>query len=800
MTFDDFFARANAATASGKPFSPYRYQQRLADEGLPELLAVPTGAGKTAAAVLPHLYRRLEHPDPQVRADTPRRLVVVLPQRTLVEQTFGVVAGWLSNLGLSQIGLHLLMGGASTSDKEWKMNPHEDAVFVGTQDMILSRLLMRGYGESEGGWPISFGLLHADTQFVFDEIQLMGPALPTTLQLDGLRRSLGTVGNTRSMWMSATVHPERLVTVDRPIAPTPMVLDGSDRVGPLAARLDGTRRIHELVVDDGADRAAAVAAAAASNHHPGTRTIVVLNTVKRATEVFQAIGKLAPAAKVVLVHSRFRPDDRASHLAAALDDPGLEGTIVVTTQVLEAGVDMTSRLLLTETAPWSSLTQRAGRCNRMGEHANDEAEFWWIAAPEAKGGSLPYDEEDLAASTATLRLLEGEHLTSTDLQQAGVAEVEPVHPVLRRGDLVDLFDTNPDLSGNIADVGRWVRDGDERTVTVAWRPVTLVEKIPTPEPADRAPGREELCPAPIGDVAKMLAGESARVVVFDQAAGSWRKARVDDVRPGAFLVADAASGGYDPELGWAPSSRASVAPVPTTGPATAGFADDRGSAVGEWVTLEQHLDDALREANALIDQIGPLTGITAEQFTAVAEAAQWHDLGKAHPVFIERLRRTGSPPEADVVYAKSDQAGPRPTRSFRHELASALMLLAHQDLLANSPDPFLVIYLVAAHHGKVRMTVRSSRSDRGGTVLGVEEDSATVETPIPPNGTSLPATPMHLDVIGIGMTGSGPSWQDRASRLLEEIGPFRLAFLEALVRMADWRASSNYGLSQEVEP
>jgi CRISPR-associated endonuclease/helicase Cas3 len=35
----------------------------------------------------------------------------------------------------------------------------------------------------------------------------------------------------------------------------------------------------------------------------------------------------------------------------------------------------------------------------------------------------------------------------------------------------------------------------------------------------------------------------------------------------------------------------------------------------------------------------------------------------------------------------------------------------------------------------------------------------------------------------------GPSWSARTQRLLAELGPFRLAWLEALLRIADWRAS-----------
>ncbi|MEU6553656.1 DEAD/DEAH box helicase [Streptomyces sp. NPDC046915] len=79
---------------------PYPYQERLAAEGLPELLRVPTGAGKTAAGVLPWLCRRLEHPEAAVRASEARWLVLVLPLRSLVEQTAAVVWEWIANPGL----------------------------------------------------------------------------------------------------------------------------------------------------------------------------------------------------------------------------------------------------------------------------------------------------------------------------------------------------------------------------------------------------------------------------------------------------------------------------------------------------------------------------------------------------------------------------------------------------------------------------------------------------------------------------------------------------------------------------
>jgi CRISPR-associated endonuclease/helicase Cas3 len=104
MNFGDFF---KAATGH----EPYRYQCRLAcgekGEGESEsawldhgtscesrLINVPTGLGKTAAAVLAWLWNRVA----LARSDWPRRLVHCLPMRTLVEQTQQEIEKWLKNL------------------------------------------------------------------------------------------------------------------------------------------------------------------------------------------------------------------------------------------------------------------------------------------------------------------------------------------------------------------------------------------------------------------------------------------------------------------------------------------------------------------------------------------------------------------------------------------------------------------------------------------------------------------------------------------------------------------------------
>ncbi len=208
MNFADFFH-----TAAGN--TPYNYQSRLAgsDPGTAchsQLINIPTGLGKTAAVVLAWLWNRVQLQNPR----WPRRLVYCLPMRTLVEQTDAEVKKWLTAQGLlwddkpanrpGKVGVHILMGGEDAG--EWDIYPEENAILIGTQDMLLSRALNRGYGMSRSRWPMHFGLLNNDALWVFDEVQLMGAGLPTTAQLTAFRARFGGGSPTHSWWwMSATV-------------------------------------------------------------------------------------------------------------------------------------------------------------------------------------------------------------------------------------------------------------------------------------------------------------------------------------------------------------------------------------------------------------------------------------------------------------------------------------------------------------------------------------------------------------------------------------------------------------------
>src|SRR5690606_23008871 len=138
------------------------------------------------------------------------------------------------------------------------------------------------------------------------------------------------------------------------------------------------------------------------------------------------------------------------------------GRIVVATQVVEAGLDLNAAVMVTEAAPWPSVVQRAGRCNRTGQVA--DAQLWWV--PPAKPD--PYAADDVAASVEALTSLEGRQVTCEDLLAEPVPVTELVVPVIRRTDFLTLFDTAPDLSGADIDVGPYIRDADDLDVQLAW--------------------------------------------------------------------------------------------------------------------------------------------------------------------------------------------------------------------------------------------------------------------------------------------------------------------------------------------
>lgn len=808
MSFSAFFARGTGG------HEPYPYQAKLAEAAhMPTLLKIPTGAGKTEAAILGWLYRRFRHPDQMVRGSTPRRLVYCLPVRTLVEQTVNRAKDWLQKMDMANdVGLVTLMGGEIRT--QWYLEPEMPYIILGTQDMLLSRSLNRGYGSSPFMWPVEYGLLNNDCLWVMDEVQLMANGLPTSIQLAGLRRKLGVYGPSHTMWMSATVNPDWLRTIDHPAPVASQILDlgPEDRANPnLSKRHNARKIVSEKAVATGAKYARSLASLIARKHVPGTLTLAIINTVERAQITYEALknttrrGKPLTDAGTVLVHSRFRSADRQRKhklMTKPVNHSG-PGLIVVATQAVEAGIDISARTLITELAPWPSMVQRFGRCNRAGEF-DQGGTIFWIDLGERKQDSIPYDPNDVESARAQLKALQGQSAGPADIEQLGEVIDDVVHStVIRRRDVIGLFDTTPDLSGSYLDVSQYVRGTDERDVSVFWRNLKDSKSTAT-EPK---PQHSETVSVPLGKSIESYQKKDAKRQFWrwDFLDNSWQSVRLWQIYPGMTLMLNAARGGYSTDIGWDPSTKT---PVNVLAGGVIGEMEDgqgldpNSTSQGKWVTLADHSRNVEVEVNSILRSVSQWLA-EPEVNKAVSLVALYHDVGKAHPAFQEMLHE-GIPEDKasddlDVPMAKSPGNGRHQRRHFRHELGSALAVLAHADILTERSRN-LAAYLVASHHGKVRIGIRSLPGCRTGAIDSNPDPHYLLGYPVT-NPETLPAaefgeklcipkTELDLSIARIGLGDHGRrSWLDRTLELLNWLGPFRLAYLETIIRAADMRAS-----------
>ncbi len=847
MTARDFSGFFGKATA-GK--TPYEYQQRLAAEPcISRLIDVPTGLGKTAAAIVAWLWNRAHKQDPA----WPRRLVYCLPMRTLVEQTRDEARTWVERLHAAGLiptkpRVVVLMGGEEIDPeaKDWDIHPEDNAILIGTQDMLLSRALNRGYGMSRYRWPMHFGLLNNDCLWVMDEVQLMGAGLAATTQLEGFRQTADlSAPNSHSWWMSATMAPDWLATVDFPRvlleqATIQLTTDkGTPRVESLRS---APKAIVRAPLSQGGFDEKKSAAFVRDHCSPGGLNLVVVNTVRRARNLHKAIAKaLHPnLPSPLLLHSQFRPEDRLRVLEAVRHAP--PGSVVVATQVIEAGVDLSCHTLFTELAPWSSLVQRFGRCNRWlkpnGQpHFPDAKIYWFDLDPEKQ--AAPYEPEQLVAAREILSVLNSAALKDIEATQPTAADRPRFRHVLRRKDLVELFDTTPDLAGADLDIDRFIRDSDQSHVSVFWR--NWSGHTPnggdgkTPEPG---PQRPELCPTGIADL-KSLIGKGDVAWRWDVLDRRWFPCKESEILPGQTYLLHASQGGYDAghasrlPLGWTGDAKSPVKPIPPPQPPSpAEFNEaDPQSELGAWQTIAEHTGSVCEEVGrittALATDLSRLTPRCPHWLQALAAAARWHDWGKAHPAFQATLK-----PESLAAAALSGPAAKAPSaawrqgrlpdkpspgearrRHFRHELASALGLL-HPDSGFTLTDPLardLAAYLVAAHHGKVRLSIRSlpgewipassdTLPDNCRFARGVWDGDALPATDLG-GGIHAPSIALSLELMELGLceqppfTGQ-PSWVERIIILRDTLGPFVLAYLETLLRAADQRASSLTEISE----
>ena len=167
--------------------------------------------------------------------------------------------------------------------------------------------------------------------------------------------------------------------------------------------------------------------------------------------------------------------------------------------------------------------------------------------------------------------------------------------------------------------------------------------------------------------------------------------------------------------------------------------------------------------------------------TVFRTAGLWHDVGKAHEAF-QKMLCGEDVARCSTLWAKSaNKEGTNARAGFRHELASALAWLSAGPTEAQERD--LVACLIAAHHGKVRLSIRALPDEKGDKdnpdCLFARGAWHQDELPAIPGLTEEPVT-LDLRLMQMGEGEYGTSWLSRMIFLRERFGPFYLAWLETV--------------------
>lgn len=333
-------------------FDAYEYQKEVFKallEGKNIILNVPTGAGKTWASILPFLFAK------EKCIDFPQKMIYSLPLRTLVNSIHEdivnnrYIKGKFPNIA-KQTG-------------EYKDDPFfESDITFSTIDQTLSSFLCFPLALSDRQANINAGAL-IGSYLVFDEFHLLDEnrSMSTSLSiikiLDNLCRFCIMTATLTSCMIDMLKKLPNVCAIKLDDFP-----EDKNRIKSLIPLKDKKK----IFVQNNS-----LSASEIINKHK-QKTIVLCNRVETAQQIFKDIStgieNLNPKPEIVCIHSRFFDEDRKRKektIKKLFDKDSKTNSILVSTQVIEAGMDISCDVMHTEISPANSFLQRAGRCARF---------------------------------------------------------------------------------------------------------------------------------------------------------------------------------------------------------------------------------------------------------------------------------------------------------------------------------------------------------------------------------------------------------------------------------------------------
>jgi CRISPR-associated endonuclease/helicase Cas3 len=858
------FEAAFQALTGNEPF-PWQVNlfKRFATASIPSSCSLPTGLGKTSVIAVWLIALAREAKVPRRLVYVVNRRTVVDQTTAEVEK----LRCNLPKLGAPFDTLALAIStlrGQFADNREWSADPSRPAVICGTVDMIGSRLLFSGYGVGFRSRPLHAGFLGQDALLIHDEAHLEPPfqkliARIAHEQADGERTSDLHWPKMQVMQLTATMRKENEGNG------AAFTLTQADREHSIVRqRLEAHKGLVLTPSKDDGKVSDQLAEIAESHKDHGVAVLVLVRTLEAVAFIEKRL--LKTGRPVLLLTGTLRGKERDELVKKPefrrFLERGQQGETVylVCTAAGEVGVNLSADHMVCDLSTFESMVQRLGRVNRYGDRTDtrlhvvhprtfgkrdkktgelkadeidkrrqktlqllrrlrhhmpqdENGHVVYDASPQAlmelpQQTDLPCEIEDAfspepVVPPATDILFDAWALTSIrDAMPArppvepylhGIAEWQPpeTHVAWRKevelitgnllerhppADLLDDYPLKPhellrDRSDRVlkqlktlaerhADRPVWLRDARGAVE------VTTTTQLANKEPKNRIHGCTVLLPPSVGGLSGgMLDGKSptaddvadipppvagARVRVwsddpnYDAKTSGMRRVR-------SIVAGDAENGGETEPRRWEWFER-----VPLEG----------GRTAVKPVAYDTHVGDVVAKARSIVASLS----LPEEIAGAVALTAELHDLGKKRQAFQTALGNTAYP---EQVWAKSGRRGAWLPEAFRHEFASMLDAQDHPKFQGLSDEmKDLVLHLIAAHHGRARPHFPPDEAfdpDR----LPAEAEALAIETP------------------------------RRFARLQRKYGRWGLAYLESLLRAADWAASaapSAFADQQEAHP
>jgi CRISPR-associated endonuclease/helicase Cas3 len=421
--FAEFFSAVHSNEREKR--NPFPWQLRLgrqvAEGNWPEVLSLPTSAGKTSVIDIAVFALALQSKRPRFERTAPLRIFFIIDRRIVVDEVtthsrllaqrlyqalidenadpiLREVALRLTKFGgdmrkviSGDAPLHVaVLRGGLYRDDMWTRTPNVPTVCVSTVDQIGSRLLFRSYNTVREQWPIHAGLVGSDALLIIDEAHLSNPFVETLKSITRYQlQTAKAFGNGVHAGQSLT-HPWTFVRMSA--TPTPSVTsfglaEDDYQDATLCKRLRAKKEAELIEVAESKFETEIANRSVRLADQDGVDVIgVVVNRVASARSIFEKLKSITDSTSqpfdVVLLTGRVRPFDRDRILSDELllrmragreRSQSAKKLFVVATQTVEVGADLDFDALVTEAATLSALRQRFGRLNRLGELENTKA-------------------------------------------------------------------------------------------------------------------------------------------------------------------------------------------------------------------------------------------------------------------------------------------------------------------------------------------------------------------------------------------------------------------------------------------